>query len=72
VQEAKTASALNRPNIITIHDIAKENGTDFIVIEYVQGKTLDARVPRKGLRLNGRRARQSPLSRNRPSRPEPM
>src|SRR5512132_1114572 len=52
VQEAKAASALNHPNIITIHDIASENGTDFIVMEYVQGKTLDVLVPRKGLRLN--------------------
>ena len=52
VQEAKAASALNHPNIITIHDIASENGIDFIVMEYVQGKTLDALVPRKGLRLN--------------------
>jgi serine/threonine protein kinase len=52
VQEAKAASALNHPNIIAIHDIASENGIDFIVMEYVQGKTLDALVPRKGLRLN--------------------
>jgi len=52
VQEAKAASALNHPNIITIHDISSENGIDFMVMEYVQGKTLDALVPRKGLRLN--------------------
>ena len=52
VQEAKAASALNHPNIITIHDIASENGIDFIVMECVQGKSLDALVPRKGLRLN--------------------
>src|SRR4026208_2094919 len=37
VQQAKAASALNHPNIITIHDIASENGADFIVMEYVQG-----------------------------------
>ena len=52
VQEAKAASALNHPNIITIHDIANDNGTDFIVMEYVQGKTLDHVIPRRGLKLN--------------------
>jgi Tol biopolymer transport system component/predicted Ser/Thr protein kinase len=52
MQEAKAASALKHPNIITIHDIASENSIDFMVMEYVQGKTLDALVPRKGLRLN--------------------
>ncbi len=49
VQEAKAASALNHPNIITIHDIASENGTDFMVMEYVPGKTLDQLIPRRGM-----------------------
>jgi serine/threonine protein kinase len=52
VQEAKAASALNHPNIITVHDIARDNGTDFIVMEYVQGKTLGQLIPRRGLTLN--------------------
>ncbi len=52
VQEAKAASALNHPNIITIHDIASDNGTDFIVMEYVEGKTLGQLIPRRGLKLN--------------------
>jgi len=52
VQEAKAASALNHPNIVTIHDITQEGGTDFIVMEYVAGKTLDQRIGHRGLRLN--------------------
>jgi serine/threonine protein kinase len=51
VQEAKAASALNHPNIITIHDISSDAGHDFIVMEYVAGKTLDQLIPRKGMRL---------------------
>jgi eukaryotic-like serine/threonine-protein kinase len=52
VQEAKAASALNHPNIITIHDIASQEGCDFIVMEYVAGKTIDQIIPRKGMKLN--------------------
>ena len=39
-QEARAASALNHPNIITIHDISEEGSTHYIVMEYVEGKTL--------------------------------
>ena len=51
-KEAKAASALNHPNIVTIHDIAESNGTDFIVMEYVAGKPLDEVIPHKGMRLS--------------------
>jgi Tol biopolymer transport system component/serine/threonine protein kinase len=51
VQEAKAASALNHPNIITIYDIASENGIDFIAMEYVPGKALNQLITRKGLPL---------------------
>src|SRR5215467_15541903 len=51
VQEAKAASGLNHPNIITIHDIDQADGVDFIAMEFVEGKTLDRLIPRNGMRL---------------------
>jgi eukaryotic-like serine/threonine-protein kinase len=40
-REAQAASALNHPNIVMLHDISSEAGTDFLVMEYVQGQTLE-------------------------------
>ena len=43
-QEARTASALNHPNIITIHDIGQSDSTHFIATEYIEGETLRHRL----------------------------
>ena len=51
IQEAQAASALNHPNIVSIYDIAIADGRDYMVMEYVPGKTLDALIPRAGMRL---------------------
>ena len=42
IQEAQAASALNHPHIITIHEIESANGIEFLVMEYIRGKSLDA------------------------------
>jgi eukaryotic-like serine/threonine-protein kinase len=51
IQEAKAASALNHPNIVTIYDIDQADGVHFIAMEYVAGRPLDDLVTRRGLQL---------------------
>lgn len=51
VQEAKAASALNHPNILTIHEVGKSKESHFIVSEYIEGQTLREVLGKRKLEL---------------------
>jgi serine/threonine protein kinase len=51
-REARAAAALHHPNIVTIHAVGREDGVDYIAMEYVDGPTL-AEVLREGTEGSG-------------------
>ena len=48
-REAKTISSFQHPNICVLHDIGRDDQTDFLVMEFLEGETLQARLARKPL-----------------------
>jgi serine/threonine protein kinase len=50
-REAKAISGLNHPNICTLHDIGRDDGIDYLVMEYLQGETLGQRFEKGPLGL---------------------
>jgi serine/threonine protein kinase/tetratricopeptide (TPR) repeat protein len=49
LQEARVVSALSHPNIVVLYDISSQQGIDFLVLEYVRGKTLQELMVPTGL-----------------------
>jgi serine/threonine protein kinase len=43
-RKAETISSLNHPHICTLYDVGHQDGTDYLVMEYLEGDTLAARL----------------------------
>ncbi len=51
IREARAAAKLDHPNICSIYEVGEEDGRTFIVMQYVEGETLDSRIQRKPMEL---------------------
>ena len=51
-REARTISQLSHPHICALYDVGRQDGTDFLVMEYIEGETLSQRLARGALPAN--------------------
>jgi len=51
LQEARAASALNHPHILTVYEVGEDNGIPYIAMEYVEGQTLRQKIRSRALQL---------------------
>ena len=51
-EKPKTISSLNHPHICTLYDVGHQDGTDYLVMEYLEGETLAARLVKGPLPLD--------------------
>ena len=51
LQEARAASALNHPHILTVYEVGEDEGTPYIAMEYVEGETLRQKIRTNALKL---------------------
>ncbi len=52
LREAKTASKLNHPNIVTVHELGKSGPTEFLVMEYIEGTALATQIAPGGVAID--------------------
>src|SRR5580693_3930684 len=51
-REARTISQLDHPHICTLYDVGEQDGTSFLVMQYLEGETLEARLKKGALPLD--------------------
>jgi eukaryotic-like serine/threonine-protein kinase len=51
-REAKAIAALTHPHICTLYDVGHQDGTDYLVMEYLEGETLDKKIARGPIKLD--------------------
>jgi serine/threonine protein kinase len=51
-REAKAIAALTHPHICTLYDVGHQDGTDYLVMEYLEGETLDKKIARGPIKID--------------------